>query len=568
MWRNVLGKELKFEQPNTASKRLILSVLNSTATKREARDYLKKYNNEPSVVNHCLLFIRGLSGLNEATAMKLSGSIKRLRMLGLRPICVLPPGPFMDKEAELLDTMVTWAALKPLHLREALTETANGSYKSLISSNSRLFDDTIAGTVPIIKPYVYNESSASEYLSKDIVKFMRHFSERSSLLIDKFFILNAIGGTPSIERNGNAHVFVNLSQEFESLKSNLEEQVNMSENRQPDSEDLVDRMRLHIYQDMIVHREEELKEHLQDLELMNCVLSNLSSGSTGLITSIKSASVFTDTKNPLLYNLLTDRSLISSSLPRFKNANALQSHTVIKDEHENDWESDSNAPSNRLNDAVFDTTVYKKGVDIKIFDYRKLTTNNSIGLPAEFIDPNGPVSDSNEEFKLDLNKMKHILDKSFNRSLDLSHYLNRINGRIASVIVIGNYEGIAILTYEGPEEKQFVYLDKFAVLPQLKGSLGISDIIFNLMFKKFPKEVLWRSRKDNVVNKWYFQRSVAVIDLSTDLGENDQVDSNFKMFYYGDDGANLEKFGNMNTLQNRLKDFARYVRDIKPSWEK
>lgn len=568
MWRNVLGRELKLDQPNTASKRLILSVLNSTATKREAKDYLKKYSNEPSVVNHCLLFIRGLSGLNESTAMKLSGSIKRLRMLGLRPICVLPPGPFMDKEAELLDTMVTWAALKPLHLREALTETTNGSYRSLISSNSRLFDDTVAGTVPIIKPYVYNESSASEYLSRDIVKFMRHFSEGSSLLIDKFFILNAIGGTPSPERNGNAHVFVNLSQEFESLKGSLEEQVYLSENRQPDSEDLVDRMRLHIYEDMIVHREEELKEHIQDLELMNCVLSNLSSGSTGLITSIKSASVFTDTKNPLLYNLLTDRSLISSSLPRFKNKNAVQSHTAIKDEHDTDWDSGYNMPTNKINDAVFDTTVYKKGVDIKIFDYRKLTQHNSIGLPAEFIASNEPIPEDGGDFKLDLNKMKHILDKSFNRSLDLSHYLRRINGRIASVIVIGNYEGIAILTYEGPEEKQFVYLDKFAVLPQLKGSLGISDIIFNLMFKKFPREVLWRSRKDNVVNKWYFQRSVAVIDLSTDLGNNDQVESNFKMFYYGDDGANLEKFGSKGTFQVRLKEFARYIRDIKPSWEK
>lgn len=186
MWRNVLAKELKFEQPNMASKKLILSVLNSTATKREVRDYLKKYNNEPVIVNHCLLFIRGLHSINELTARKLSGSIKRLRMLGLRPICVIPPTPFMDKEAEMLDSMVTSASLKPLHLREALTKTSSGTYKSIISSNSRLFDDTIAGMVPIIKPYVYNECDASEYLSKDIVKFMSHFSKDSSLLIDKF----------------------------------------------------------------------------------------------------------------------------------------------------------------------------------------------------------------------------------------------------------------------------------------------------------------------------------------------------------------------------------------------
>lgn len=569
MWRNVIAKELKFEQPNLASKRLILSVLNSTATKREVRDYLKKYDDEPSVVNHCLLFIRGLHSINHWTTNKLSGSIKRLRMLGLRPICVIPPTPFMDQEAEMLDTMITSASLKPLHLREALTRKADGSYKSIISSNSRLMDDTISGTIPIIKPYVYDERNASEYLTKDIVQFMTHFSEGASLLIDKFFILNTLGGTPSLERNENAHVFINLSQEFDSLKQSLVDQLHKLEKREPESGDLVDRMRLHIYDDMISHKEDELKEHIQDMELMDKVLSNLPTSSTGLVTTIKSASVFKDTKNPLLYNLLTDRSLISSSLPRFKNSKSIKSQTVILEEHEQENEYNFKSGSNRVNDAVFDTTVFKKGVDIKIFNAKTLSESNSIGLPKEFI----KKSDTLEVLpyrgiRLDLIKMKKILDQSFNRSLDLNHYLNRINGNIASVIIIGDYEGIAILTYEGPKDRQFVYLDKFAVLPQLKGSLGISDIIFNLMFKQFPKEVLWRSRKDNVVNKWYFQRSVSVIDLSNNLGNGDQIDSNFKMFYYGDDNSDLESFGNKDVLQKRLTEFAKYIRDIKPSWEK
>ena len=142
--------------------------------------------------------------------------------------------------------------------------------------------------------------------------------------------------------------------------------------------------------------------------------------------------------------------------------------------------------------------------------------------------------------------------------------MNRINGKIASIIVIGDYEGIAVLTYEGPKNGQFVYLDKFAVLPHLKGSLGISDIIFNLMFKKFPSEVVWRSRKDNVVNKWYFQRSVAVIDLSIDIGNNSQKDSVFKLFYYGDPKA---AENNINSF-SRLQEFTKYVRDIKPSWHR
>lgn len=155
-----------------------------------------------------------------------------------------------------------------------------------------------------------------------------------------------------------------------------------------------------------------------------------------------------------------------------------------------------------------------------------------------------------------------MIKASFGRSLDLSHYLNRINGRIASIIVIGDYEGIAILTYEGTTDRPFVYLDKFAVMPHLKGSLGISDIIFNLMFKKFPNELLWRSRKDNVVNKWYFQRSVGVLDLAMNLGDGDQKPSTFKLFYYGDPAKN----NGFDELE-RLREYAFYVRDIQPSWE-
>lgn len=149
--------------------------------------------------------------------------------------------------------------------------------------------------------------------------------------------------------------------------------------------------------------------------------------------------------------------------------------------------------------------------------------------------------------------------------MDLHDYIKRINGKIATIIVIGDYEGIAILTYEGSEENSFVYLDKFAVLPHLKGSLGISDIIFNLMFKKFPNEILWRSRKDNVVNKWYFQRSVAVLDLSIDLDPEhcDEKQSQFKLFYYG----NPQYAKRALRDKKRLREFMRSVRDIKPSWE-
>lgn len=577
MWKHILSRGLRYNQPNASSKKLILSVLNSTATKREARDYLTKYTNDSNAINHCLLLIRDLHFLTSNSLLQLSGAIKRLRMLGLRPICIIPPSHHVTTQAEMLDQILTKAELRPLHLKDALLKRSNGTYESILASQVNLFDNQELNVIPIIKPYIYDERTATESMTKDLVAFMDNFSKGKTPYIDKFFILNKSGGIPSGERHDNAHVFINLSQEYDSLAYSLTETFKSLAKRQPESENLLDRLAMHLKEDELASLEMRYKDHLQDLQIMNVVLTNLSSSSTGLITTIRAAALTSDRKNPLLYNLLTDRSLISSSLPRFKKRHgSLEScsddHSwyelppVTEEEEEDSMgETDRFTNANSEQNAVLVTTVLKKGVYIKMFDHRSLTQFNSIGLPQELHITETPKKTSFDEgAKVDLTKLKRILDQSFNRDLDLQHYLNRINGRIASIIVIGDYEGIAILTYEGPKESPFVYLDKFAVLPHLKGSLGISDIIFNLMFKLFPKELLWRSRKDNVVNKWYFQRSVGVLDLSIDLSHGDKKPSQFNLFYYGDP----ELANNCFHTTQRLVDYATYVRDIEPSWVK
>lgn len=554
-----------------SSRNIILSVLNSTATKREAKDYLTKYTDETKLINYSLLMARDLHHYDCDVLKQLSATIRRLRVLGLRPVCVIPPSSNIEKEAETLDNLISYAKLQPLHLKDSLVKTTTGEYKSILSSKDlNLFDNSIPNLVPIIKPYIFYEAEAAEDISKDVVHFMGHLSKSAMIKIDKVFILNGIGGIPSGERNDNSHVFVNLSQEYKSLTKTLSHKISYLANRKPDSENLIDRMELYLKEKNISKLENETKEHLQDLEIMNAVLSNLSNTATGLITTIESAALPSDTNNPLIYNLLTDRSLISSSLPRFKRRKEISFEESIKYENEDklDVKELSSTRKQNYDDAVLATTVLKKGINIKTFDFRTLNDTNSIGLPSRnsnmMLDKDTRKAMEKHNDKFNLIKMKYILDQSFHRSLNLEHYLHRINGNIASIIVIGDYEGIAILTYEGPEHSRFVYLDKFAVLPHLKGSLGISDIIFNLMFKKFPREVVWRSRRDNVVNKWYFQRSVAVIDLSIDIGNNDQEDSIFKLFYYGDPKAVEENINNFS----RLQEIARYVRDIKPSWEK
>lgn len=567
MWRHILGGGFKYDQPNAAAKKLILSVLNSTATKREAKDYLEKYASDSPRINHCLMLVRHLKSADSRVLSRLSGAVKKLRMLGLRPIFIIPPSSHVAWDAETLDTLLTKAHLRPIHLQNALFKAPNGSYTTLLSSQTDVFDSNALNLIPIIQPHVIEESTATVKITDDIVKFVENILPRSgSPYIDKFFILNNIGGIPSDERRNNAHVFINLSQEYGSLASNLREKVALASKREPESEALLDRLALHLKQDELKLLESSYEEHLEDLNLMNAVLPRLSNKSTGLITTIAAASLTSDRKNPLLYNLLTDRSLISSSLPRFKNNTHSSDDDHCWYEVSNDFEEvDQVWPEEKnQDDAVLVTTVLKKGVHIKTFSYKTLTQFNSEGLPKKFYQEEEPTKQCDQSLKLNVTKLKQILDHSFGRSLDLEHYLNRINGRIASIIVIGDYEGIAILTYEGPPDNAFVYLDKFAVLPHLKGSLGISDIIFNLMFKYFPRELLWRSRSNNVVNKWYFQRSVGVLDLSIDLNDGDRKDSQFKLFYHGDPGVNEDPFQN----KERLIEYATYIRDIAPSWAK
>ncbi|KEZ40970.1 Amino-acid N-acetyltransferase [Scedosporium apiospermum] len=121
--------------------------------------------------------------------------------------------------------------------------------------------------------------------------------------------------------------------------------------------------------------------------------------------------------------------------------------------------------------------------------------------------------------RVDLSKLTYLIEDSFNRKLDVDDYLRRVNDKIAGLIIAGDYEGVAILTWEKPRDlsqeeaykqhRLIPYLDKFAVLKSRQGSGGVADIVFNAMVQDyFGHGVCWRSRADNPVNKWYFERSV------------------------------------------------------------
>jgi amino-acid N-acetyltransferase len=152
-----------------------------------------------------------------------------------------------------------------------------------------------------------------------------------------------------------------------------------------------------------------------------------------------------------------------------------------------------------------------------------------------------------------------LIEDSFNRKLDINDYLNRVRNRLAGVIIAGEYEGGAVLTWELPpgvpddgspesRARMVPYLDKFAVLKRSQGGSS-ADLVFKAMVRDcFPRGVAWRSRKNNPVNKWYFERSRGTWKLPK---------TGWTMFWTTPDLS----------LENQtFLDYAAVCKEIEPSW--
>jgi len=226
--------------------------------------------------------------------------------------------------------------------------------------------------------------------------------------------------------------------------------------------------------------------HLRNLNDMNTLLS-IAPDATGILTTPEIAGIHElgSGTNPIIHSILTDRPTISSSLP-----------VDLK------------------KTPMLNTTIIKKGIPILI--HMSKTCDN--GLDLEDMDRKG---------KINLKKLQFLVEDSFGRKLDLKNYLRRINGHVSGLIIAGNYQGCAILTWEkslSDKNRKIAYLDKFAVLKRLQGLPGLADIVFKAMLVNFKEELIWRSRKTNPVNKWYFDRSKANYSIPN---------SNWRMFYSG-----------------------------------
>ncbi|KAK0715790.1 mitochondrial amino-acid acetyltransferase [Lasiosphaeris hirsuta] len=350
-------------------------------------------------------------------------------------------------------------------------------------------------------------------------------------LVDRVIVIDPLGGIPLSEQRHGARVFINLEEEFEHVESTLTAAAENTSSAAGGG---------------------FKPKHLENLRLVKSTLAILPSTASAVITSPAEAanlriqsnsndSTVMDRvagevgtrrwQNPLIHNLLTDRPIYSASLPigRIKPAYSAE---VAK----------PHMPT---------TTLAKKGLPVTIFPDPRATP----WLPPKPGAPRLRLTDT----CVDLPRLIHLIDDSFSRKLDVKHYLDRVQDSLAGIIIAGEYEGGAILTWEKPygmdegaaydANRLVPYLDKFAVLKKSQGAGGVADIVFNAMVRDcFPGGVCWRSRKNNPVNKWYFERSAGVRKLP---------ESNWAMFWTNP---------NIPLDEDSMKAYEDVCRSVVPSW--
>ncbi|KAI0778605.1 mitochondrial amino-acid acetyltransferase [Trametes elegans] len=270
------------------------------------------------------------------------------------------------------------------------------------------------------------------------------FPDEIDLTPLRLMIITREGGVPSYARQGLPHLLINLTSEYSYIRETFDPRWRPSH-----------------------------PTALSNLELARTCLAFMPPSSSAVMVSHRSPS-------HLIGNLITNKPAVSSSLP----------HALLQGN-------------------------------------RKLTPHTPTllrrGLPIRVV---RSVSE------IDKGKMKALLEQSFRRTLDEDAFWARMERDLDFVIVAGDYAGAAVVTREpcaaGTPRAvaPITYLDKFAVLPSHQGDgtvdflwVALHDETFGLglPFSANPnggkagrgegRDLVWRSRADNPVNKWYFERS-------------------------------------------------------------
>jgi len=124
---------------------------------------------------------------------------------------------------------------------------------------------------------------------------------------------------------------------------------------------------------------------------------------------------------------------------------------------------------------------------------------------------------------IDQLELKKVIEDSFGRPL-VDNYIEFLSTNLYRLYLVnsseGDYLGCAVIT---KTDLAIPYLCKFCVKKSAQG-LGLGDLLWRCLQRDLP-QLYWRSRNDNPLNNWYFQRAQGSF----------RGDPHFTVFWYGDD---------------------------------
>lgn len=116
-------------------------------------------------------------------------------------------------------------------------------------------------------------------------------------------------------------------------------------------------------------------------------------------------------------------------------------------------------------------------------------------------------------------KLTHLIESSFDGKLN-DGYLDQLRPHIHRIYLSESYRAIAIITKDRSDPNSLPYLDKFAVA-KASQSEGSGQTLWNVITREVPT-MFWRSRANNPINNWYFERSQGSV-----------LENPWRIFWYG-----------------------------------
>lgn len=138
--------------------------------------------------------------------------------------------------------------------------------------------------------------------------------------------------------------------------------------------------------------------------------------------------------------------------------------------------------------------------------------------------------------KIDKKRLLRLIEQAFKGKLR-EDFLEEVEKNIHALYLSELYHSTAIIT----KVDGIPYLSKFAVQEEYQMA-GLGRRIFSHLKKDFPN-LIWRSRKTNVINRWYFQRS-----------QGSFSDDKWTVFWYG--------LPDLKSAQNLIPKVIEFPKDV------